>query len=99
MEWEYEPDYFPEEEGFDYEEPDPAVVQAERDLRRFFARRKMPYYLGQLECIFEKSCFLCSIESQNVGLPSCIPNVDNGEGWQWRDRVKCAHAGKEKHFM
>jgi len=54
MEWEYEPDYFGEEELPGHEGPDPAVVVAESDLRKFFARRKMPYYLGQLECIFEK---------------------------------------------
>ena len=36
---------------------DPMVVQAAGDLRRFFARRRMPFWLTQLECIFEKTYF------------------------------------------
>jgi hypothetical protein len=37
--------------------PDPMVLQAVEEVRKFFSRRKMPYYVGQLECIFEKHFF------------------------------------------
>jgi hypothetical protein len=57
MMWEYKPDYYGEEEFVGYETPDPAVLRAEGELRKFFARRKMPYYLGQLECMFEKKYY------------------------------------------
>jgi hypothetical protein len=57
MELDYEPDYFTEEGTVQYEGPDPAVIVAESELRRFFARRKMPFYLGQLECMFEKKYY------------------------------------------
>lgn len=37
--------------------PDPMVFQAVGEVRKFFSRRRMPYYIGQLECLFEKHFF------------------------------------------
>jgi len=49
-------EYF-EEEPEPEPQPDPIAVAASKDLRKFFSRRRMPYYIGQLECMFEKKYF------------------------------------------
>ncbi|MBI2979232.1 MAG: hypothetical protein HYY41_00110 [Chloroflexi bacterium] len=46
-----------EEEPEPEPQPDPMAVTASKELKKFLSRRRMPYYVGQLECMFEKKYF------------------------------------------
>jgi hypothetical protein len=50
-------DEYVEEEPEPERKPDPMVLKAVPVVRKFFSRRKMPFYIGQLQCQFEKQFF------------------------------------------
>jgi hypothetical protein len=58
MSSDYDLDYgFIEEELYPDYSSDPAFLSCKADLRKFFKRKRTPYYLTQLEVLFEKRYF------------------------------------------